>query len=204
MDAPAKQFRQNVSSTGPLSSIVGNILKPIENLANRFDNVTGAFSNGFSAKAASDASQALLQPPLPYAKSAVVDNEENVLNVLFTETDKDGNAIEGGISKENSVILKYFAPALQKDLKGVTKGQKPKTKPPTRPWKHTARTLSTRTATQQLGHAKTDAHPTTLLDAVLRARTGRTARAHHLRRAAEGVFTQSRQHRTRPWRRSRA
>ncbi|MEX0636320.1 MAG: trigger factor, partial [Ferruginibacter sp.] len=40
-----------------------------------------------------------------------------VLNVLFTETDKDGNAVEGGISKENSVILKYFAPSIQKQLK---------------------------------------------------------------------------------------
>jgi trigger factor len=55
-------------------------------------------------------------------EAAVVDNEENVLNVLFTETDKDGNAIEGGISKENSVILKFFAPALQKDLKGKIVG----------------------------------------------------------------------------------
>ena len=48
----------------------------------------------------------------------VVDNEENVLNVQFTESDKEGNAIEGGISKENSVILKYFSPALQKQLTG--------------------------------------------------------------------------------------
>jgi trigger factor len=53
---------------------------------------------------------------------AVIDNDENVLNVLFTETDKDGNAVEGGVSKENSVILKYFAPTLQKDLKGKIVG----------------------------------------------------------------------------------
>jgi trigger factor len=46
----------------------------------------------------------------------VIDNEENVLNVLFTETDKDGNAIEGGVSKENSVLLKYFTPKMQKEL----------------------------------------------------------------------------------------
>ena len=52
----------------------------------------------------------------------VVDNEENVLNVLFTETDKDGNATEGGISKENSVLLKYFIPKLQKDLMGKKAG----------------------------------------------------------------------------------
>ena len=49
----------------------------------------------------------------------------------------------------------------QEDLKGLTKGRKTKTETtPTRPWKHAAHTLNTRTATQQLGHAKTDAHPT--------------------------------------------
>ena len=48
----------------------------------------------------------------------VIDNEENVLNVLFTETDKDGNAVEGGVSKENSVLLKYFTPKMQKELMG--------------------------------------------------------------------------------------
>ncbi len=51
----------------------------------------------------------------------VVDNEENVLNVQFTESDKEGNAIEGGISKENSVMLKYFSAALQKQLTGKKK-----------------------------------------------------------------------------------
>ncbi|HRD58801.1 MAG TPA: trigger factor family protein, partial [Ferruginibacter sp.] len=44
-----------------------------------------------------------------------INNEENVINVLFTECDKDGNAVEGGISKENSVLLKYFAPKIQKE-----------------------------------------------------------------------------------------
>ncbi len=51
-----------------------------------------------------------------------VDNDENVLNVLFTESDKDGNAVEGGISKENSVILKYFTPTIQKELMGKKVG----------------------------------------------------------------------------------
>lgn len=50
-----------------------------------------------------------------------VTNEENVLNVQFTESDKDGNAVEDGISKENSVILKYFSAALQKQLMGKKK-----------------------------------------------------------------------------------
>lgn len=51
-----------------------------------------------------------------------IDSEENVLNVLFTESDKDGNATEGGISKENSVLLKYMAPKIQKELMGKKAG----------------------------------------------------------------------------------
>ncbi len=51
-----------------------------------------------------------------------IDNEENVLNVLFTESDKEGTPIEGGISKENSVLLKYFAPKMQKQLTGKKTG----------------------------------------------------------------------------------
>ncbi len=50
-----------------------------------------------------------------------IDNDENVLNVLFTETDEAGNAVEGGVVKENSVILKYLTPALQAELKGKAK-----------------------------------------------------------------------------------
>ena len=48
----------------------------------------------------------------------VIDNEENVLNILFTESDKDGNVAEGTVGKENSVILKYFTPKAQKELMG--------------------------------------------------------------------------------------
>ena len=39
----------------------------------------------------------------------IIDNDENVLNIVFTEADKDGNIVEGGVSKENSVILKYLS-----------------------------------------------------------------------------------------------
>ena len=53
----------------------------------------------------------------------VIDNDENVLNVLFSESDKDGNLIEGGIVKENSVLLKYFTPSMQKQLKGKKSGE---------------------------------------------------------------------------------
>ena len=47
-----------------------------------------------------------------------VDNEENVLNILFKECDAEGNETEAGVTKENSLILKYFTAAVQKKLKG--------------------------------------------------------------------------------------
>ncbi len=52
----------------------------------------------------------------------VIDNEENVLNITFSESGKDGVAVEGGITKDNSVLLKYFAPAIQKQLMGKKAG----------------------------------------------------------------------------------
>ena len=42
-----------------------------------------------------------------------VENEESVLNILFTEVNKDGVKADGGIEKENSVIVKLFKPAAQ-------------------------------------------------------------------------------------------
>ncbi|UAY52417.1 trigger factor [Ferruginibacter albus] len=51
----------------------------------------------------------------------VIDNDENVVNVLFTESDASGNVIEGGITKENSLLLKYFSPALKAQLMGKKK-----------------------------------------------------------------------------------
>ncbi len=47
-----------------------------------------------------------------------IDNDENVLNVLITECTADGSVVEGGVSKENSLLLKYFSPALRKALMG--------------------------------------------------------------------------------------
>jgi trigger factor len=51
----------------------------------------------------------------------VIDNEENVLNILFKESDSTGNPIEDGIEKENSVLLKYVTPALKQQLMGKKK-----------------------------------------------------------------------------------
>ena len=46
----------------------------------------------------------------------MIDSEDDVVNLLFTEADESGNAIDGGVSKENSVILKYIAPGIRGQL----------------------------------------------------------------------------------------
>jgi len=50
-----------------------------------------------------------------------VTTEESVLNVNFMEADADGNIIEGGIIKDNSLLVKYFAEAYRKDWIGKKK-----------------------------------------------------------------------------------
>lgn len=50
-----------------------------------------------------------------------VTSEDNVLNVTFTETDSKGNPIENGVSKDNSVLVKYFAEKFRKNLMGKKK-----------------------------------------------------------------------------------
>ena len=50
-----------------------------------------------------------------------VNTEENVLNVMFTETDENGNDVPEGIKKDNSLLVKYFAEAIRKDLMGKSK-----------------------------------------------------------------------------------
>jgi len=52
-----------------------------------------------------------------------VNNEENVLNILFKESDKEGIAVEDGVTKENSVILKYLTAATQKKFMGKKVGE---------------------------------------------------------------------------------
>ncbi len=48
-------------------------------------------------------------------------SEENVLNVTFTESDKDGNAVEGGLTKDNSLLIKYFSEKQRKQFIGKKK-----------------------------------------------------------------------------------
>ena len=50
-----------------------------------------------------------------------VTSDENVLNVTFTESDAAGNAIEGGIQKENSLLVKYFDAGFRSSLMGKKK-----------------------------------------------------------------------------------
>jgi trigger factor len=47
-----------------------------------------------------------------------VTGDDNVLNVKFIESDKDGNEIEGGITKDNSLLVKYFEKKFRKNLIG--------------------------------------------------------------------------------------
>ncbi|WP_315820461.1 hypothetical protein [Paraflavitalea speifideaquila] len=50
-----------------------------------------------------------------------VSGDDNVLNVTFTETDEEGNEVEGGIKKDNSLLVKYFAEDFRKTLMGRKK-----------------------------------------------------------------------------------
>jgi trigger factor len=47
-----------------------------------------------------------------------VTSEENVLNVVFSEADENGQEVEGGISKDNSLLVKYFNEAFRPNLMG--------------------------------------------------------------------------------------
>ena len=48
-----------------------------------------------------------------------VTNDEDVLNVTFTEVDTEGNVPEGGINKANSVLVKYFTDDFKAKVLGL-------------------------------------------------------------------------------------
>lgn len=50
-----------------------------------------------------------------------VTGDDNVLNVTFTESDAEGNAVEGGIKKDNSILVKYFSESFRGNLMGKKK-----------------------------------------------------------------------------------
>jgi trigger factor len=51
-----------------------------------------------------------------------VSSEENVLNVQFIQTDENGNDLQGGISKDNSVLVKYFKESFRPNVMGKKNG----------------------------------------------------------------------------------
>jgi trigger factor len=50
-----------------------------------------------------------------------VTTEDTVLNVSLTETDEQGNPVEAGVSKDNSLLVKYFKEDYRKQLMGQVK-----------------------------------------------------------------------------------
>lgn len=53
-----------------------------------------------------------------------VTGDANVLNVKFTESDKDGNPVEGGISKDNALLVRYFDSSFRSNFLGKKAGDK--------------------------------------------------------------------------------
>jgi len=47
-----------------------------------------------------------------------VASEENLLNVIFTEADENGRDVEGGTTKDNSLLVKYFKEDFRNNLIG--------------------------------------------------------------------------------------
>ncbi len=47
-----------------------------------------------------------------------VTGDDNVLNVKFIESDAEGNEVEAGVSKDNSLLVKYFSEGYRKNLLG--------------------------------------------------------------------------------------
>ncbi len=50
-----------------------------------------------------------------------VSSDDNVLNLTFEETDANGVAVEGGLKKDNSLLVKYFSEAYRPKLQGLKK-----------------------------------------------------------------------------------
>ncbi len=56
-----------------------------------------------------------------YSEPETVSGDDDVLNVDFKESDKDGNLVEGGVGSAISILLKNVTPALRKQLEGQKK-----------------------------------------------------------------------------------
>jgi trigger factor len=47
-----------------------------------------------------------------------VNSEDNVLNVIFTEVDENAGELTGGVTKDNSLLVKYFSEGFRSNLMG--------------------------------------------------------------------------------------
>lgn len=56
-----------------------------------------------------------------YSEPEAISGDDDVLNVEFKESDKDGNLVEGGVTKATSILLKNFTAAVRKQLEGQKK-----------------------------------------------------------------------------------
>lgn len=56
-----------------------------------------------------------------YSEPETASGDDDVLNVELKESDKDGNVVEGGVTKATSILLKNFTPAVRKQLDGQKK-----------------------------------------------------------------------------------
>lgn len=50
-----------------------------------------------------------------------VSSDDNVLNLTFEACDADGNVLDGGLKKDNSLLVKYFSEAYRPKLMGLKK-----------------------------------------------------------------------------------
>lgn len=50
----------------------------------------------------------------------IVQSEEHLLNIIFTEADENANPVENGINKDNSLLVKYFKEDFRPQLLGKT------------------------------------------------------------------------------------
>lgn len=56
------------------------------------------------------------------ADKEAVDGAGNVVHITFEEADANGNPVENGIKKDNSLLLSYFKESVQQDLNGKKAG----------------------------------------------------------------------------------
>ena len=109
----ADQLNMNAPSAYSFSFEVG--LKPGFNLDLAKENLT-RYKVIVTDEMVNDEVERLRNRLGKMTEPEVVDNEDNVLNVIFEEV-----GVEGSAKKENSLLVKYFTPEFRKKLMGLKK-----------------------------------------------------------------------------------